>query len=89
MYTEDKITKGSEIKQAGLFENNGNPFYLFLMPVSESAGASAVISCKLAYEDYYQEFPFTANAWSPTVVNGVNIKSQDLTNYRIFYGMED
>ena len=88
MYLNDKINKGGEIKQQGDFFNEGQPFYVFVMPITEEAASSVVINAKLSYNKEAIEFPFIANFWNPVVVNSINITQEILTNYRVFYGME-
>lgn len=86
-YFEDKILKGGEITQQGEFSGAGT-FYLFLVPKSADGASVAVLNVKLSQSDKYADFPFTAGVWNPTVVNKVNVKAEDLTAYRIFWGAE-
>ena len=90
MYTNDKIIRCGEILESGKFDNNGgNPFYVFLMPKADDSPASYVASSKLSYEKEYKDIPFTSNSWNPVVFNGIDVSSDMLQKYRVFYGMED
>lgn len=88
MYLNDKILRGAEITSQGVFDNNGQPFYLFMIPKVETAGSSAVISAQPLMEKVSKDFPFSAGIWNPVVLNSVNLTAENLQNYRIFYGME-
>ena len=90
MYTNDKIIMGGEITEASKFDNgDGYPFYIYLMPIAEDSAASYVLSVKMSYEKTYKDFPFTASTWNPVVLNGIDVTSEALQKYRIFYGMEE
>lgn len=85
----DKILKGGEITTTGKQNGLGvKAFYLMLVPKTDDASAIAVLNVKLSQEKDYKDFPFPIGQWNPVVLNDVNVKSEDLTNYRIFYGSE-
>lgn len=85
----DKILRGGEITSTGkqmLFE--ARAYYLMLVPKSDESPAIAILNVRLSQEVDYKDFPFPIGQWNPVVINDVNVKSEDLTNYRIFYGSE-
>lgn len=86
-YLEDKIRKGGEITQQGEF-NSVNTFYIMLVPKSADAASVGILNVKLSEEYGLIDFPFVVGHWNPVVVNKVNVKESDLTNYRIFWGAE-
>lgn len=88
MRTSDKITFGDEIKSQGLFKKESQPFYLFLVPKSDSSPTVALLNIKLVYGEDIQEFPFTVGTWNPTIVEALDVKEKDLSDFRIFYGAE-
>ena len=83
---EDKIIKGGEITSQGVFKSNGGAFYIFITPKTEDASSSSVLNVKLSGNTELTDFPFVSYIWNPVLVNEVNIKSSDLSNYRIFWG---
>lgn len=85
-YTDDKIIRGGEITQQGVFEQNS--FYVMLVPKSTESASVAVLNAKLAYNEELMDFPFAVGVWNPTVISKLNVKSTDLTSYRIFWGSE-
>lgn len=87
MNLTNKITRGGEIKEQGDFNNNNQPFYLFLMPKAEGV-SSIALTAKISYNKKAIEFPFVVNCWNPIVVNSVNIAEETLSSYRVFWGME-
>ena len=90
MYNKDRIIMGGEIKEASKFDNGGGyPFYIYLMPIAEDSATSYVLSVKMSFEKDYKDMPFTSNYWNPVTLNGVNVTSDALRKYRIFYGMEE
>lgn len=87
MAYEDKITRGGEITATGDFITEGGVFYIMLVPKTETAANATVLNVKLSDNAEPCEFPFVAGMWNPVVVNKVNIVQQNLTDYRIFYGV--
>lgn len=85
---EDKISIGGEITAQGEFAPSTKVCYLFLAPKSDAASSVAVLSVKLSYNDSLIDYPFTAGVWNPIVINKVNATSDNLSNYRIFWGFE-
>lgn len=83
---EDKIVRGGEITSQGEFVPQNGAMYLFIAPKVESAASVGVFNVKLSRNESFTDYPFVAGIWNPVVVNNINIKSEDLTNYRIFYG---
>lgn len=87
MYYEDMIMSGGEITAQGNFTLEGKEaFYLFLVPKNEDAPNAAILNVKLSQNKALAVFPFMVGIWNPIVVNQVNVSSNDLTNYRIFWG---
>lgn len=86
-YIEDKILNGGEITKQGEFKGV-SAFYLMLVPKSETAASVAILNVKLSKGIDKVDFPFATGTWNPVVVNSVDVKEEDLTNYRIFYGIE-
>lgn len=85
---EDKISIGGEITAQGEFAPSTKVFYLFVAPKSDTTPSVAVLNVKLAYNDDLMEYPFVAGVWNPIVINKINVTSDNLTNYRIFWGNE-
>lgn len=83
---EDKIVKGGEIIAKGNFKAGTSAFYLMLVPKVEDTPVIAVLSVKLSQNKGDTDFPFSVGIWNPVVVNSVDVKESDLTNYRIFWG---
>lgn len=83
---EDKIVKGGEITQQGNFKPQGGIFYIMLVPKSESDSTIAVMDVKLSMNNENTNFPFVVGIWNPVVINEINVKSEDLSKYRIFWG---
>lgn len=83
---EDKIISGGEITQHGEFNGTHSTMYLFIAPKSEEASNIHVLSVKISQNNDYVDYPFVVGVWNPIVVNKVNVKQEDLNNYRIFWG---
>lgn len=88
MYTQDKITRCSEITKAELFTKDGAPFYLFIVPRAENVDAVTIITARLIYEDKNIVVPLVAGTWNPVVFRAAEISSDMLQNYRVFWGQE-
>ena len=86
-YLNDKILSGGEITQQGEF-NEVSAFYIMLVPKSTDASSVGILNVKLSQLEDMVDFPFAVGMWNPVVINKVNVKSSDLTNYRIFWGAE-
>lgn len=86
-YLNDKILSGGEITQQGEF-NEVSAFYIMLVPKSTDAASVGILNVKLSQLEDMVDFPFAVGIWNPVVINKVNVKSSDLTNYRIFWGAE-
>ena len=86
-YLDDKILRGGEITAQGEF-NEVSAFYIMLVPKSTDAASVGILNVKLSQMGGLIDFPFSVGVWNPVVVNKVNVKSSDLTNYRIFWGAE-
>lgn len=86
-YLDDKILRGGEITTQGEF-NQISAFYIMLVPKSTDASSVGILNVKLSQNEGLIDFPFTVGMWNPVVINKVNVKSSDLTNYRIFWGAE-
>lgn len=86
-YLDDKILGGGEITSQGEF-NKVSAFYIMLVPKSTDASSVGILNVKLSQLEDMVDFPFAVGMWNPVVVNKVNVKSEDLTNYRIFWGAE-
>lgn len=88
MYTNDKILRGGEITSEGKFSNEtGFPFYIFLAPKNEDAESIVILTVKLPYGES-TEFPFSTSEWNPVSLKEIEITSEDLSQYRIFWGAE-
>lgn len=83
----DKIRNGGEITSQGEFNKVGC-FYIMLVPKSTDAEAVHVLNVQLADTTGLIDFPFVSSTWNPVVCTKLNVKSEDLTSYRIFYGEE-
>lgn len=83
---ENTIIGGGEITEQGEFKSAHGAFYLFIAPKSDSASNIAVLDVKLSQNKNSTDYPFVACIWNPVVLNTVNVKSEDLSNYRIFWG---
>lgn len=86
-YLNDKILRGGEITTEGEFKGE-SPFYIMLVPKTADASSVGVLNVKLSQMTDMTDFPFAVGVWNPVVVNKVNVKSTDLTSYRIFWGAE-
>lgn len=86
-YLEDKNLEGGEITAQGVFDKN-SAFYIMLVPKTTEASSVGILNVKLSQNDDMIDFPFSVGSWNPVVVNKVNVKSSDLTNYRIFWVAE-
>lgn len=86
-YLEDKILRGGEITAQGEF-NEVSAFYIMLVPKGTDAGSVGILNVKLSQNEGLIEYPFAVGVWNPVVVNKVNVKTEDLTKYRIFWGAE-
>lgn len=86
-YLDDKILRGGEITQQGVF-NEVSAFYIMLVPKSTDAASVGILNVKLSQLEDMVDFPFAVGMWNPVVINKVNVKATDLTNYRIFWGAE-
>lgn len=86
-YFDDKIFRGGEITAQGEFSDAG-AFYIMLVPKTTEASSVGILNVKLSQTDGLIDFPFAVGVWNPVVVNKVNVKSTDLTSYRIFWGSE-
>lgn len=84
---EDKILKGGEITQQGNFKPQGGACYLMLVPKSGVTETIYVMNVKLSRNDSLSDFPFAVGTWNPVVLNEINVKSEDLTKFRIFWGI--
>lgn len=81
----DKILGGGEITEQGKFSGNG-AFYIALAPKTTEAPSVGILNVKLSTNTEFTEFPFSVGLWNPIVVNEIDVKEADLTNYRIFWG---
>lgn len=86
-YTNDKIIKGGEITAQGEF-SEVSAFYIMLVPKTTDAASVGILNVKLSQNDELIDYPFAVGVWNPVVVNKVNVKSEDLAKYRIFWGAE-
>lgn len=86
-YLDDKILRGGEITAQGEFKEV-SAFYIMLVPKSTDAASVGILNVKLSQLEDMVDFPFAVGMWNPVVINKVNVKSSDLTNYRIFWGAE-
>lgn len=86
-YLNNKILSGGEITQQGEF-NKVSAFYIMLVPKSTDAASVGILNVKLSQLEDMVDFPFAVGMWNPVVVNKVNVKSEDLAKYRIFWGAE-
>lgn len=86
-YLNDKILKGGEITEQGIFDKI-SAFYIMLVPKSTDASSIGILNVKLSQNEDMVSFPFVIGVWNPVVVNKINVASSDLTNYRIFWGSE-
>lgn len=86
-FMNDKIRNGGEITSQGEFNKVGC-FYIMLVPKLEDAASVYVMNVQLADTAGLVDFPFMSSTWNPVVCTKLNVKSEDLTNYRIFYGEE-
>lgn len=87
MTYEDKIVRGGEITGTGLFNKaQSGAFYIMIVPKTEDAANVAILNVKISQNANLIDYPFVAGMWNPVVVNSVDVKSADLSNYRIFYG---
>lgn len=86
-YFDDKILLGGEITEQGTFDKE-TAFYIMLVPKTTDAASVGILNVKLSQNVDMIDFPFTVGIWNPVVVNKVNVKQEDLTNYRIFWGAE-
>lgn len=86
-YLNDKILGGGEITEQGIFRGNG-AFYIAIAPKTTEAASIGIFNVKLSINETFTDFPFTVGVWNPVVVNEINVKEADLTNYRIFWGEE-
>lgn len=86
-YLDDKILRGGEITAQGEF-NEVSAFYIMLVPKNTDAASVGILNVKLSQLEDMVDFPFAVGMWNPVVINKVNVKSSDLTNYRIFWGAE-
>lgn len=86
-YTNDKVIKGGEITAQGVFGGNV-AFYIMIVPKTVDAASVGILNVKLSQNDELIDYPFAVGVWNPVVVNVVNVKSTDLTSYRIFWGAE-
>lgn len=84
-YLDDKILRGGEITAQGEF-NEVSAFYIMLVPKTTDASSVGILNVKLSQLEDMVDFPFAVGMWNPVVINKVNVKSSDLTNYRIFWG---
>lgn len=83
---DDKIVNGGEITAIGNFKSDNGAFYIFIAPKSDSASGIGIFNVKLSQRKENTDYPFVVGMWNPVVVNSVNVKSEDLTNYRFFWG---
>lgn len=87
MTYEDKIVKGGEITSQGVFDKGTNgTFYLMIVPKTEDSANVAILNVNISQNTERIDFPFVSGMWNPIVVNSVDVKANDLSNYRIFYG---
>lgn len=83
---ENMIVGGGEITAQGTFKADSGAFYIFIAPKSDSALSIAVLNVKLSKSSDNTDYPFVAGIWNPVVVNQVDVTSDNLSNYRIFWG---
>lgn len=86
-YLDDKILRGGEITAQGEF-NEVSAFYIMLVPKTTEAASVGILNVKLSQNEDMVDFPFAVGMWNPVVVNKVNVKSEYLAKYRIFWGAE-
>lgn len=87
MNFEDLIVKGGEITKAELFQPEDKVCLIALVPKSESAASAVVLNVKLSGNNEMTDYPFYVGGWNPIVINKINVIQQNLTDYRIFWGV--
>lgn len=90
MYLSDKITGKGEITKSGVFSMTPKgPFYLFLYPNAGTEVDSSIIQTgKLVGDTESGDCPLVVNTWNPLVFESVNITSEVLSSFRVFWGTE-
>lgn len=83
---DDKIVKGSEITEQGTFKADGGVFYIMIVPKTEQSPVVGIFQVKLSRNEALSDYPFSVGAWNPVVLNEINVKQEDLANFRIFWG---
>lgn len=83
---DNMITYGGEITSQGTFETNSGAFYLFIAPKKEDAPAIGVFNVKISRNVDNTDYPFVVGVWNPVVINQIDVTSENLANYRIFWG---
>lgn len=87
MNFEDLILKGGEITKAELFKPEDKVCLLMLVPKSQEAQMCLFLNVKLSGNKERVDYPFVVGAWNPVLINEANIIQQNLTDYRIFWGV--
>ena len=87
MYLSDKIISAGEITTAGEFTTNNGAFYLFLAPKTDEMKV-CILSASLSWQLAESSVPFVPNEWNPVVVKSVDITTEVLAKYNVFWGIE-
>ena len=68
------------------FDNDGNPFTIFLAPKSTSYDVSVLLDVQLLEDDALSPLPFLTNQWSPCIIRKIGADSSILSDYDIYVG---
>lgn len=66
---------------------NGNPFYVYLLPLTSDSPSSIVITGRPAYNKVNVNIPFSSNQWNPVLISALNITQEILDKFNVFIGL--
>ena len=71
------------------FNNDGEPFTIFIKPKVVTSNVSIVLDVSLIKEDdtIHTECPFVLNQWSPCILTSIKANASVLIDYDIYIGM--
>lgn len=87
-WMNDKIRKIGEFAAQGEQTANKGSFYLFLAPKQSTDDSMVIVKAKVAENEDIADVPLIIGAWNPIVLSKVNLSSDNISKFRIFWGAE-
>lgn len=80
-----RISKHGNITEAGVFRKE-TPFTVFFAPLGENTGSIVIASCRLYQDNDRSNFPIQPAVWTEAQIMEIEITSDMIGKYQIFWG---